>query len=152
MDNKQSLMHFLVSTIQRRFPDVLDFSDELIHVEKAARGRLTIHCFLALPTKFIFQISGNLECKPSQTKVYNPYFKSVNALTFRIPSYKCYGLTWTEHFQRWLKCAKFDEAKTVHEQTILFQFLHWGMWFVLAYLSRGLSDRAAWSVAWIILL
>jgi len=38
-DGKQTLMHYLVECIEKRFPDVMDFANELIHVEKAARGR-----------------------------------------------------------------------------------------------------------------
>lgn len=30
-------MHFLVDTIERKFPELLTFSDELMHVERAAR-------------------------------------------------------------------------------------------------------------------
>src|SRR5688572_19367906 len=37
-DNRQTLMHFLVEIVQKQFPDIIDFSDELIHVEKAVRG------------------------------------------------------------------------------------------------------------------
>ena len=40
IDNKQTLMHFLVEIIERRLPDALDFADELIHIEKAARGKM----------------------------------------------------------------------------------------------------------------
>lgn len=38
-DGKQTLMHFLVDCIEKRFPDVMDFASELLHVEKAARGQ-----------------------------------------------------------------------------------------------------------------
>jgi len=38
-DGKQTLMHFLADCIEKRFPDVMDFASELIHVEKAARGQ-----------------------------------------------------------------------------------------------------------------
>ena len=37
-DGKQTLMHFLVDCIEKRFPDAMDFASELLHVEKAARG------------------------------------------------------------------------------------------------------------------
>jgi len=37
-DGKQTLMHFLVDTIEKRFPDMMDFARELLHVEQAARG------------------------------------------------------------------------------------------------------------------
>jgi len=36
-DNKQTLMHFLVMTAEKHFPDVMDLSEELMHIEKAAR-------------------------------------------------------------------------------------------------------------------
>ena len=42
-DGKQTLMHFLVDTIEKRFPDMMDFASELIHVEKAARGQYICH-------------------------------------------------------------------------------------------------------------
>jgi len=38
-DGKQTLMHFLVDCVEKRFADVMDFASELLHVEKAARGQ-----------------------------------------------------------------------------------------------------------------
>ena len=38
-DGKQTLMHFLADSIEKRFPDVMDFASEMLHVEKAARGQ-----------------------------------------------------------------------------------------------------------------
>ncbi|XP_014259782.1 protein diaphanous [Cimex lectularius] len=37
LENKSTLMHFLVDTIERKFPELLTFGDELMHVERAAR-------------------------------------------------------------------------------------------------------------------
>ena len=37
-DNQQTLMHFLAMTAESHYPDVMDFADELLHVEKATRG------------------------------------------------------------------------------------------------------------------
>ncbi|CAB0007521.1 unnamed protein product [Nesidiocoris tenuis] len=37
LENKRTLMHFLVETIERKFPELLTFGDELMHVERAAR-------------------------------------------------------------------------------------------------------------------
>uniref|UniRef100_A0A146LK79 Protein diaphanous 3 n=1 Tax=Lygus hesperus TaxID=30085 RepID=A0A146LK79_LYGHE len=37
LENKTTLMHFLVDTIERKFPELLTFGDELMHVERAAR-------------------------------------------------------------------------------------------------------------------
>ena len=31
-------MHYLVEIAEKHFPDVVDLSDELFHIEKAARG------------------------------------------------------------------------------------------------------------------
>jgi len=31
-------MHFLTMTAEKHYPDVMDFADELLHVEKATRG------------------------------------------------------------------------------------------------------------------
>ena len=38
VDNKQTLIHFLVETVEDKFPSCLTFSDELLHVKEAARG------------------------------------------------------------------------------------------------------------------
>ena len=43
-DNKTNLMHYLVDTIQNKFPDLRTFDEELIHVEQAARGMETAYC------------------------------------------------------------------------------------------------------------
>jgi len=35
-------MHFLAITAEKHYPDVMDFADELLHVEKATRGKSVI--------------------------------------------------------------------------------------------------------------
>ena len=31
-------MHFLVEMVEKKYPELMDVADELIHVDKAARG------------------------------------------------------------------------------------------------------------------
>ncbi|XP_017883364.1 protein diaphanous isoform X2 [Ceratina calcarata] len=40
IDNKQTLMHYLVDTIERQFPECINFSEELAHVDRASRVSL----------------------------------------------------------------------------------------------------------------
>ncbi|KAG7201503.1 hypothetical protein KM043_004258 [Ampulex compressa] len=40
VDNKQTLMHYLVNTIEKKFPECLSFSEELTHVDRASRVSL----------------------------------------------------------------------------------------------------------------
>ncbi|XP_051163047.1 protein diaphanous isoform X3 [Leptopilina boulardi] len=40
IDNRQTLMHYLVDTIERKFPDCLNFLEELTHVDRASRVSL----------------------------------------------------------------------------------------------------------------
>ncbi|OAD52287.1 Protein diaphanous [Eufriesea mexicana] len=40
VDNKQTLMHYLVDTIERQFPECLNFAEELAHVDRASRVSL----------------------------------------------------------------------------------------------------------------
>ncbi|XP_032678760.1 protein diaphanous isoform X4 [Odontomachus brunneus] len=40
VDNKQTLMHYLVDTIERKFPECLSFAEELAHVDRASRVSL----------------------------------------------------------------------------------------------------------------
>ncbi|KAH0953784.1 hypothetical protein HN011_009923, partial [Eciton burchellii] len=40
IDNKQTLMHYLVDTIERNFPECLNFAEELAHVDRASRVSL----------------------------------------------------------------------------------------------------------------
>lgn len=40
IDNKQTLMHYLVDTIERKFPECLNYSEELAHVDRASRVSL----------------------------------------------------------------------------------------------------------------
>ncbi|XP_046743901.1 protein diaphanous isoform X4 [Diprion similis] len=40
VENKQTLLHYLVDTIERKFPDCANFSDELAHVDRASRVSL----------------------------------------------------------------------------------------------------------------
>lgn len=35
-NNEKTLLHFIVETIQRKFPELLNFVDELVHIDKAA--------------------------------------------------------------------------------------------------------------------
>ncbi|GBP24839.1 Protein diaphanous homolog 3 [Eumeta japonica] len=37
LENKQTLLHYLVETIETKFPDVLTFAEEMPHVDRAAR-------------------------------------------------------------------------------------------------------------------
>ncbi|KAK9508062.1 hypothetical protein O3M35_007806 [Rhynocoris fuscipes] len=37
LENKTTLMHYLVDTIEKKFPELLTFGDELMHVDRAAR-------------------------------------------------------------------------------------------------------------------
>jgi hypothetical protein len=43
LDNKRTLMHYLVETAEKHFTDVVDLADELLHVDKAARGDINLH-------------------------------------------------------------------------------------------------------------
>lgn len=36
-NNKQTLLHFIVENVQQKFPELLNFADELNHIDKAAR-------------------------------------------------------------------------------------------------------------------
>ena len=40
-DQKTTLLHFLVSTVEARFPDVKEFASELRNVEEASKGNMT---------------------------------------------------------------------------------------------------------------
>ncbi|XP_076280115.1 diaphanous related formin 1 [Lasioglossum baleicum] len=40
IDNKQTLMHYLVDTIERKFPECISFPEELAHVDRASRVSL----------------------------------------------------------------------------------------------------------------
>ncbi|XP_060808881.1 protein diaphanous isoform X2 [Amyelois transitella] len=37
LENKQTLLHYLVETIENKFPDVLKFAEEMPHIDRAAR-------------------------------------------------------------------------------------------------------------------
>ncbi|XP_063545456.1 protein diaphanous isoform X1 [Cydia strobilella] len=37
LENKQTLLHYLVDTIERKFPDALNFAEEMPHIDRAAR-------------------------------------------------------------------------------------------------------------------
>ncbi|CAG4978575.1 unnamed protein product [Colias eurytheme] len=37
LENKQTLLHYLVDTIESKFPDVLNFAEEMPHIDRAAR-------------------------------------------------------------------------------------------------------------------
>lgn len=36
-ENRQTLLHYLVETVEAKFPDVLNFHEELLHLDKASR-------------------------------------------------------------------------------------------------------------------
>jgi hypothetical protein len=37
VENRQTLLHYLAETVEAKFPEVLNFDEELIHLDKAAR-------------------------------------------------------------------------------------------------------------------
>ena len=37
-DQKSTLLHFLVEIVERKHPELVGFTDELIHVEQASKG------------------------------------------------------------------------------------------------------------------
>ena len=37
VDNKKTFMHFLAGIVEEKFPDILNFGDELQHAERASR-------------------------------------------------------------------------------------------------------------------
>ena len=37
IENKTTLLHYLADTVERKFPELLSFGDELTHVDRAAR-------------------------------------------------------------------------------------------------------------------
>lgn len=39
-ENKQTLLHYIVFTIENKFPELLNFPDELSHIDKASRVSL----------------------------------------------------------------------------------------------------------------
>lgn len=56
-DQKLTLLHFLVKTIEEKYPDLLSFPEELLHVEQAARG-MEACLVLAVVIATVFQFSG----------------------------------------------------------------------------------------------
>ena len=38
VDGKTTLVHYLVETVEKKFPELITFHEELMHVEQAARG------------------------------------------------------------------------------------------------------------------
>ncbi|CAJ1058674.1 Protein diaphanous-like protein 1 [Xyrichtys novacula] len=64
-DLKQTLLHFLADTCQEHYPDVMGFSDELIHVEKASRvSAETLQKNLELMGRQIKDLEKSLETFP----------------------------------------------------------------------------------------
>ena len=41
-DGKTTLVHYLVSILEENYPDIVQFPDELHHLDKAARGMFII--------------------------------------------------------------------------------------------------------------
>lgn len=41
-DNKQTLLHYLVDVVEKKFPEALSFTDDLAHVDKASRVNVDI--------------------------------------------------------------------------------------------------------------
>jgi len=62
-------MHFLAATAEKHYPDVVDFADELIHVDKATRGVLVICYVLCGQRCLFFGKPGNLDKKSGWSKM-----------------------------------------------------------------------------------
>uniref|UniRef100_I3JBL6 Diaphanous related formin 1 n=1 Tax=Oreochromis niloticus TaxID=8128 RepID=I3JBL6_ORENI len=64
-DLKQTLLHFLADVCQEQYPDVMSFTDELIHVEKASRvSAETIQKNLEMMGRQIKSLEKDLETFP----------------------------------------------------------------------------------------
>uniref|UniRef100_A0A671UA95 Diaphanous related formin 1 n=1 Tax=Sparus aurata TaxID=8175 RepID=A0A671UA95_SPAAU len=64
-DLKQTLLHFLAEVCQEQYPDVMSFTDELIHVEKASRvSAETLQKNLELMGRQIKSLEKDLETFP----------------------------------------------------------------------------------------
>lgn len=37
IENKTTLLHYIADTVERKFPDLLSFTDDLPHIDRAAR-------------------------------------------------------------------------------------------------------------------
>ena len=42
-DGKRTLMHYLADVVEKKYPDLVNFTDELLHIEKAVRGKSADH-------------------------------------------------------------------------------------------------------------
>lgn len=38
VDHKTTLLHYIVDVIEKKHPDALNFAEELMHIDRAARG------------------------------------------------------------------------------------------------------------------
>ena len=38
-DGKSTLLHFLANVTETKYPDIINFHEDLVHLDKAARGR-----------------------------------------------------------------------------------------------------------------
>lgn len=53
-DKRMSLLHYIVSTVRRNFPELLNFESELMYIDKAAQGNhnpLLLHSILHIPVQ-----------------------------------------------------------------------------------------------------
>ncbi|XP_068129830.1 protein diaphanous homolog 1-like [Hyperolius riggenbachi] len=67
-DQKTTLLHFLVETCEQDYPDVLQFSDELVHVEKASRvSAETLQKNLDQMKKQVSDLQRDIESFPPPT-------------------------------------------------------------------------------------
>uniref|UniRef100_A0A8C6X8U5 Diaphanous related formin 1 n=1 Tax=Naja naja TaxID=35670 RepID=A0A8C6X8U5_NAJNA len=56
-DQKMTLLHFLAETCELQYPDILNFPDELIHVEKACQGNVWHVCVFSDCNQHLFFVS-----------------------------------------------------------------------------------------------
>lgn len=58
-DGSMTMLHFLAQVLEEKYPDILGFLDETIHIEKAARGNPGIHIVYVF--KSLVEISVHLK-------------------------------------------------------------------------------------------
>ncbi|ETE59833.1 Protein diaphanous-like 1, partial [Ophiophagus hannah] len=59
-DQKMTLLHFLAETCELQYPNILNFPDELIHVEKACQVNVNCFCNSAILSLFLPQVSAEI--------------------------------------------------------------------------------------------
>lgn len=82
-ENRQTLLHYLVETVENKFPDILTFDEELIHLERASKVSVdTVQKALRVMDSDLKNLETDLKNSKSQQGPNDQFYEVMSVSQF----------------------------------------------------------------------